>query len=99
MLAVFDTHQILMRLQISKGYYAIGCFFGNATTSTCFMPVNSMLRLFIFGLFSMIYAIDVSLCEILKGTHLFSVSNTTLAYFVIVYVVIFQYIEKICTYC
>ena len=37
-------------------------------TPTFFMPANSMLRLFILGLFSMIYAIDVSLCEILKGT-------------------------------
>ena len=36
-------------------------------TPTFFMPANSMLRLFILGLFSMIYAIDVSLCEILKG--------------------------------
>ena len=50
-------------------------------TPTFFMPANSMLRLFILGLFSMIYAIDVSLCEILKGT--LSISNTTLVHFVI----------------
>ena len=51
------------------------CLLRGEATPTFFMPANSMLRLFILGLFSMIYAIDVSLCEILKGT--FSISNTT----------------------